>query len=755
MDPITFEVLRHRLWAINDEQAMTAARMSGSAIVYEAYDFNTALVTPKGEGLFVGVYLARHATTIDLVVRSVQAAYEGNIFDGDMFITNDPWAGTVHQSDFCLVAPIFHDGEIVLWTGITMHEQDVGGSVPGSLCSGARDAFGESPLITPLKIVSRKELQPDIERLYLRNSRTPVINALNLRARIGCQWATRSRVLSVVEKYGKATFLEVQGRIIEHVADIIGQRLKALPDGTWRQVGYLDHDTHEAKLYPIRLAMTKSGGKLRFDFRGTAAQAPGPVNCTQSGLWGGVMSALLPMMCFDVPWCVAGLKRVIDIISDEGTINNASFPAAVSFGTVAACWETTDVVSQTLAKMYMCSDAYKKEVMATWSPSSNGLVISGTDRHSRPMTALWLGPLAGGGGARVSKDGIDGGGWLPQGLGSQPNVESGEDLYPILEGFRRYNPSSAGPGKLRGGLGTEYLLLPHRTKTVLTTVRYCHGVSQSEARGLAGGLPGAVQVQLLHRKSDAFKRFAIGRPAKHANDLASTKTTLLPAKGITELEADDAIFVVATGGGGYGDPLSREPELVARDVAAGLCTLSIAHDAYGVELTGDPPTLRLEETESLRRDLRRRRVEQSQPVWELFDQEGQPQTQAIDGEVLFPAGEHVEVVRTRDSGVRLRCCTCATDFGPANRDPKYWARYLETPLRDNSELNRYAAEEIVVRKFLCRSCGTIFAVDVQIGSEPILFDFELAESNFLSTDNLEAMSKQKGEFHDLPKSQMA
>ena len=748
MDPITFEVLRHRLWAINDEQAMTAARMSGSAIVYEAYDFNTALVTPKGEGLFVGVYLARHATTIDLVVRSVQAAYEDNISDGDMFLTNDPWAGVVHQSDFCLVAPIFHEGEIVLWTGITMHELDVGGSVPGSLCSGARDAYGEPPLITPLKIVVKGELQADIERLYLRNSRTPVINALNLRARIGCQMTTRARILSLVEKYGSNTFLDVQDRIIEHVANIIGQRVKALPDGTWRQVGYLDHDTHENKLYPVRLAMTKTGGKLTFDFRGTAAQAPGPINCTESGLWGGVMSALLPMMCFDVPWCVAGLKRVIEIISDQGTVNNASFPAAVSFGTVAACWETTDVASQALAKMYMCSESYRKEVMATWSPSSNGLVLSGDDRHSRPMTALWLGPLAGGGGARVFKDGIDGGGWLPQGLGSQPNVETGEELYPVLEAFRRYAPDSAGPGKRRGGVGTEYLLLPHKTKTPLTTVRYCHGVSQTEARGLAGGLPGAIQVQLLHRGADAFKRFAAGRPVEHASDLVSKDVTLIPAKGITVLGPDDAIFVVATGGGGYGDPLTRDPEAVARDVAAGLCTPTMARDTYGVELAGDPPAVQAKETKARRDRLRRARLDASRPVWTLHNGNEPPAPEVVEGKVLFPAGEHVEVVRASDGSAHLRCCSCHADFGPAHRDPKHWARFTEAPLADRSELNQYAADNVIVRQFLCRGCGTLFAVDVQESSEPLLFDFELAPSNFSSKENAESRSNRKDEFND-------
>src|SRR3990172_11042647 len=127
LDPVTFEILRHRLWAINDEQGLIAATISGSPIVYEPNVFNSALLTPEGDLLFVGVYVAFHAACLDLAVKNIisrYAEYPG-INDGDMFITNDPWAGAIHMNDVLVVSPVLFEGEILMWTGIVAHELDV------------------------------------------------------------------------------------------------------------------------------------------------------------------------------------------------------------------------------------------------------------------------------------------------------------------------------------------------------------------------------------------------------------------------------------------------------------------------------------------------------------------------------------------------------------------------------------------------------------------------------------------------------
>jgi N-methylhydantoinase B len=170
IDPVTFEVIRHRLWAINDDQARMAARLSGSPIIFEGYDFNAALTTADGRSLYTGVYILHHGATLDEVVRHVLAMWDrDDLRPGDMFFTNDPWLGALHANDGVLVMPLFADGDLVGWSGIVTHDSDVGSPVPGSFVVGAQDRFGEAPLIPVIRMVRDFELVGDVERMYLRS----------------------------------------------------------------------------------------------------------------------------------------------------------------------------------------------------------------------------------------------------------------------------------------------------------------------------------------------------------------------------------------------------------------------------------------------------------------------------------------------------------------------------------------------------------------------------------------------------------
>jgi N-methylhydantoinase B len=204
LDPVTFEVIRHRLWAINDDQGRSAARLAGSPVVYEAFDFNAALTTADGRGLFSGVYILEHAAIIDVFVRRILDDFGGpeGIRPGDMFFTNDPWSGALHANDGILAGPIFHGDTLVAWSGIVMHDSDVGSPVPGSFVVGAADRFGEAPLFPGVRIVEDWQLRPDIEAAYLRNHRTPELNALSLRARVAAIRATSQRIGELVDRYG-------------------------------------------------------------------------------------------------------------------------------------------------------------------------------------------------------------------------------------------------------------------------------------------------------------------------------------------------------------------------------------------------------------------------------------------------------------------------------------------------------------------------------------------------------------------------
>lgn len=714
VDLVTFEVLRHRLWEINDEMGHIAARISGSPAVYESGDFNTAILTGDGRGLFVGVYVIRQAAALDLAVQSVIARFkdQGGIHDGDIFMTNDPWAGALHQMDVAVVAPVFWEGEIVAWTGITMHEIDVGGPQPGTWTVGAYDAYQECPLIPPVRIVEKGELKFDVEEMYLRNSRTPGINGLNLRAKIASQLKTRERIHDIIRAYGKETLLAVQAMIIEHVHRTVRQRLRALPDGVWHAIAFLDHDGHSNTIYPLKLAMTKRDDHLTFDFRGTAPQAPGPINCTWSGLVGGVLQILLPLLCYDAPWSHGALADCFDIISDERTLNNATFPAAVSMSTVNACQLTGNLVLQAISKMYGCSDTYKQELIATGYPGINAAVLSGTHRDGRPFTALLTDPV-GGGGARSFRDGIDTAGTLISPSYGIPNAERVESLYPVLIVYRKERRDTSGAGKFRGGASLEFLLAPHDTPAPITAVLFSNGCSQPEARGVFGGFPGSIERQMILRGADLNALFAGGRVPMDWEELRCRELEVCEAKGVVSLDHDDLFVNFCSGGGGYGDPLERDPARVLVDVRRGLCSLQVARNDYGVIVTQDLSDVDADATVARRADIRRARLARGRP------HRAGPLAPS-DGERLMPVGELLEVIRA-GNGYAFRCARCRGVLGPVEADPRSLGLVLDEPMGAFSPLNRFGlVDEFVVRMFCCPGCGGCYSVEVQRRSDPAI-----------------------------------
>lgn len=345
IDPVTFEVLRHRIWAINDEQAMVAARVSGSPVVYETFDFNLGILTPEGRGVYAGVYIAHHAIPLEQVVRSVMKKFGDDISPGDMFYTNDPWCGALHANDGALASPVFWEDEIVCWTAIVMHDVDVGGPVPGSFVVGAHECLGEAPLYPPIRLVKNDEIQEDFYEVLKRNCRSPEVNYLNMKARISSQTMARQRLHELIKEYGKDTFVNVLQQIINHTKVVLEDRLNQIPDGVWYEHAYLDHDGISDKVYTIMLKLKKKGSKLIFDFTGTDPQAAGSVNCTVAGLSGGVLAPLMSMLCYDLPWSTGALNEIVEIKAEEGTINNAKFPAACSMALFTSSREKIQILT--------------------------------------------------------------------------------------------------------------------------------------------------------------------------------------------------------------------------------------------------------------------------------------------------------------------------------------------------------------------------------------------------------------------------
>ena len=724
LDPITLEVLRNRLAMINDEQGRVASQLSGSPVVYEAKDFNSALLTPEGEGLFVGVYMTRLSLCLNGFAKTVIGEFKENpgYEEGDAYVTNDPWAGAAHMNDFLMIAPIFHDETLVCWTGLAMHEVDVGGPNPGSFTVGTPDVFGEAPLIPPVKLVERGSIRKDIEGLLIRNSRTSRLNGLNMRARIAAINRTRQRIKEVIAEYGQDTVMAAQRGILDLAQASVARRWRSLPEGTWKSEGFLDHDGNQNRLYRICLALTKSGERLKFDFTGTDAQARGAINCARTGLESGILSAVLPMLCYDIPWTTGGIMPMIDIVSEEGTINNARHPAAVSMATVSGIFATSHVTSGTIAKMLACS-ALHDEIQANWAPAWQGVTMAGHFAGGRAFTAVLL-DETGGSGARSWKDGIDAGGLPGSPAMAIANVEVYEKEHPILYVYRRQAPDTGGQGMYRGGVGTEGMMIPHRNEGPIDLTRIAHGVSQPEAQGLYGGYPSSVQVTLLLRDSDHRQQFAQSRIPVSVEALGARSIEPMQAKQRTLLNPDDAIVIVCAGGGGYGDPIMRDPAAVLADLASGLVSEKVAKDVYGVCRLGAhgerESGIDVEATAVLRKEIRARRLSEGKRLPKRDPQAHHGKKHS--GVFAQSIGSALDLVDT-GAGPRYVCHHCNSTICGENEDPKSGSLARLVKMENLSHWNGYGlVDEIVVREFCCPKCAHLIAVEVRRKDDPVLYD---------------------------------
>lgn len=715
IDPVTFEVIRHRLWAINDDQARMGARLSGSPTVYEAFDFNAGLTTGDGRGLYCGVYIIQHGATIDEFVRRVLASWPADeIREGDMFFTNDPWWGALHANDGILAMPIFSEGRLVAWSGIVMHDEDVGSPMPGSFVPGARERFGEAPLFPAIKMVSGFEPLADVERAYLRNSRTPELNQLNMRARVAALRTTYQRITELIDEYGIDAFLAAQEGIIDYVERVVRRRLSEIPDGTWLAQGYHDYDGVSDEIHPMRCRVTKRGDSLVLDMTGTAKQVAGPANCARPAMEGSVMGVLLTFLCYDLPWSVGALRNIVEIVSEEGTINNAVSPAPVSMASIMAALSTQDVVANAVAKMLLSSETYRSEAQATWSPGISGGAAFVAPGINGEMSLAIVGVGFGGGaGARTFADGIDSGGIMHSMASRLTNVETVESRGSVLEVYRRELRDGGGPGRFRGGVNIEFGVSPHKVPGPGMAMSHASGTRVPGGRGLGGGLPGAAGSTRAVQGTNLRKLFADGRVPVAEEDLETT--TSAPLAGMAVLGQDDLLIGVVAGGAGYGDPTRRDPEAVAVDVRRGLVSEEVARSVYGVVVVDGE--VDLPSTEGARQAIRAARLAEGRPVSDAATTAGT----VTGGEVLHPASDAIEAVSVDGARV-LRCVGCHRSLGAYEGDYRQATVLRELPLTWITPLNRDCRDDYVLREFCCLGCGVSLATDVQHRDEPVLED---------------------------------
>ncbi|SOD99411.1 hydantoinase B/oxoprolinase family protein [Blastococcus haudaquaticus] len=722
VDPVTFEVIRHRLLAITDEQGATLAAISGSPHVVNANDFNVGLYLPDGSVAAMGRTILLHSASMALITRHVIADCEADpgINAGDMFVVNNPWKGSIHAQDVGVVAPIFFEGELLAWTGAMCHMPDVGGSRPGSFCSDATESFQEGLQLTPTKLVDGGTVRSDVWNLILAHTRAPAAFDLDLRGLVGANNTAVRAMTQLAERYGADVVREVMAGLIDLSDRRLRQRLRTLPDATVRSTAYLDNDGGLGKLYEVDLVLTKTGDTLQFDYSGSSPQAPGYINCTSSGLMAGINAALLPTLAFDAPWN-EGLFRPVEVVCPEGLICNAKRPAAVSGGALEAGWLVEMAAIEALSKLIACSDDLMGEAQATPAGGPDQFVLSGVNAHGDPFTHVILDCLATGGGAYAARDGL----WT-QGQHNIErqrisNAESMELETPLLYLWRGLVPDSGGAGRRRGGQSMGSLYLVHGGDDLRATCNG-HGWEVPNSTGLFGGYPGTQNIREVVTGSDVWDHFAQGRIPADTDEIGGERPLMRGRQGMFGMASGDVIKTIHQSGGGWGDPLTRPVDELALDLRHGAVSPDAAARLYGAVVAADGTV------DDAATAARRAELLEERKAWPV---QSPPVDVPADAIRVGPLGDALDLVEA-PSGERFVRCRCGLGLARAEDAWRTHAGlHVGRDVHDISKGERLTPE-LELRRYACPGCGVLLSTDVARTGSPVRDDVRLAPEKVLA-----------------------
>ena len=713
IDPVTYEVVRHALWHVNEEHGATIQRVSGSPVAMYALDLNPSILTEDGEFVYFGPYMQYMSGVTDTQVKWTLEYRSDNpgIRDGDMFLANDPWVGAAHQQDVMLICPVFWKGELFCWVTNCLHQYDIGGITPSSFCGAAESAFEEGICIPPVKIVEGNEIRRDIEELYLRSSRKPEAVALDFRAQLAGNVTARARVIALIEKYGAQTVKGVMKRILDNGERAFLEKLKRLPDGVWRERTYVeccrpgDRRTHR-----VMLTLKKQENKLVFENEGTAPQ-DGAMNATFSGWRGSIMVALNQLLCWDQYFSIGGALRHVEFDPTPGTFNCANFPASVSTAPVQAMEISLYPAYNVLSKMIHSDPEMRRDIMCIGGTSQwPATIFRGIDQWGERYGYILVDPIGGAIGAFATGDGISTGGQSRTPICKLPNVEHTEQTFPLLFLYRKEVADSGGAGRYRGGLSAESCFVPHGTDVIVQDT-LSSGNAVPTAPGMMGGYPGSVNVYKFKRDTDVLGSFKKGLIPERIEKIHGKEETLQLRQENLLQKPSDVYAVVWSAAAGFGDPLERDPQKVREDVVESLAvSREAAKEIYGVVLDANDQV----DAAATRRLRAERRS--------VFVSKGG--TRTLAQRVRLHVTDNLDL-----RGDRLACAKCAADLGPAR------SNYKEHCVRHDAEIatanpnigdwRRYIDDRPVFRQFHCPGCGALIENEVAREDDAPLHDVEL------------------------------
>ncbi|MAU45671.1 MAG: methylhydantoinase [Yangia sp.] len=556
LDPITLTVIQSGLQQVCDEMDLSFSRAAFSPVIAEANDRSDgiysaedgSLIAQGSQGLpvFVGVMQYSTATLIRMIKEGKVVAPK----PGDIYIVNDPYLGGTHLMDVRFAMPVWRNGEIFCWLSNTGHWPDTGGAVPGGFSASATSVEQEGLRLPPVRLFKDGELDPEIYAIICSNIRVADQRIGDVKAQAAALYVGEARLTRMLDRYGDDTVREAIGELRSRAAEQMRAQIAQIPPGVYRSTAYIDSDGVVNEPLEIRLAITADGERLSFDFAGSSPPCQGPMNSVIATTLSSVYLAMRHIFP-DVP-ISAGAFEPLTVLRPEGTFLDARYPRPVS-GCAAE-------VSQRIAEAVFAAlvEALPGKVSAAPAGSSGNFALGGEVPETGQSYVMYQ--ISGGGyGGYAGGDGISNG-CSTIGISKAPPVEIMEQQFPVL--YHRYalREGSGGAGAQRGGFGLDYeveILRGHaRASFVMDHGRF-------GPQGVLGGGDGAVNEVRVTRGGESF-----------------TPEHLSKAQDIS-LAAGDRVRVKTPGGGGYGDPATRDRALVAEDVRLGRYTAEEAEALFG------------------------------------------------------------------------------------------------------------------------------------------------------------------------------
>jgi N-methylhydantoinase B len=566
IDPITVEIVRNGLLAVTEEMKSNLMRTAYNMIIYEALDFTVGLFTAEGDTVSIGLGLPMFIRGMSETVKAkIKHFGHSGIHPGDILITNDAYITGSHLNHVTLTLPVFHNGELIAFTCCMAHWLDIGGSLGGV----TTDIYSEGLQIPILKYQKAGEVNQDLVDMIALNVRLPELGLGDLRAQVTAVSTGERRFLELVERYGRDAVLNSIAMIMDQTEATARANTRSIPDGVYEAESFMDDDGIDiGRPVPIRVRVEVRGEEMTVDLTDVSRQVRGYYN---SGYTTGIACAQVAYKCLTTPTTYPvndGSFRSLKVIMPAGRVISAQRPAPMRW------WMTFPMtVIDTIFKAV--APALPDRVIAGHHADLCVATLHGVSPKDGRFYIASLGPLGGGWGAKSREDGVSVTVCINDGDTHNSPCEQIEAKYPVLVDRYELRADSGGPGRQRGGLGAEFVVEALAPLSLSTTIERAH----CRPWGLDGG------------------REAAGNSVSVRLD-GVWKHEMPNAKLLTQrLRTGDAFMLRSGGGGGVGDPMTREIQLVVKDVIEGYVSTQAAASEYGVvaDLSGKADLVRTAE----------------------------------------------------------------------------------------------------------------------------------------------------------------